>query len=239
MDDIRDYREARERRLRSPEGWLALVERVVLDDGDNALEHGVATLRNGEVSVRVDGGEHVWKRGESGPGLTVGELRYEVLRQATKVAVRVRNANSPALSKFRGIDCYEFDARYRVEAKLGGAEKIVTLVVGLGVDVDHRCPGTLSFAIDGSEMSLDPVIEEDSPGKLFLIFKDATNNRSTYGAGRMLYTALPDANGIVVVDFNRAFNPPCAITEFASCPVAPMQNRLPIEILAGEKYPLL
>ena len=241
LDDLNEHRGAREQRLRSKDGWLSLVERVVLEEGANTLENGaVASLERGTVTLRVDGKEHVWGANEKGPGpfFFVGERRYEILRQATKTAIRVRDPNSASLAKFRGVDFFAPDEKYRVTAKIVGPERTITLAVGLGVDVDHRCPGTLHFAIDGRALTIDPVIDDDVPDKLFLLFKDPTNTKTTYGAGRFLYAALPDKDGVVVVDFNRCFNPPCALTEFASCPIAPSQNRLPIAIEAGEKYPL-
>ncbi len=235
---LAQHREARIKRLGAGDGWLSLVERVILDEGDNAVDGGSAFLDGGRVTLKLGADTHVWQAGDPGPGpfFTHGARRYELLRQGGKAAVRVRDPKSPTLARFRGVDFFPGDPRYRVQARVTGAPKIITLAVGLGADVDHRCPGTLTFTLDGRELSLDPVIEDDDT--LFVIFKDPTNGKSTYGAGRFLYTPLPDADGRVVLDFNRCFNPPCALTEHASCPVVPPQNRLPVEIAAGEKYPL-
>ena len=99
---------------------------------------------------------------------------------------------------------------------------------------DESCPGTLVFKIDNETYQLDPIAENDSD-KYFIIFADETNGEETYGAGRFLYTDAVDSNGYTWIDFNEAYNPPCAFTEFATCPLPPMQNRLPIKISAGEK----
>ena len=236
LEDLRQHREARDRRLLSPDGWLAIVGRWVLEEGDNAVDGGVAILHDGAVLLRVDGHEQSWPAGATKPQLVIGERRWEVLRQGPKVAVRVRDPRSPALASFAGVDRYAPDARFCVDAQLTGAAKIITMQVGLGVDVDYPCPGTLTFSIDGRAVTVDPVIED---GELFILFRDGTNTKTTYGAGRFLYAKLPDERGHVVVDFNKAFNPPCALTDFASCPIAPPQNRLPLDVTAGEKYPVL
>jgi uncharacterized protein len=96
-----------------------------------------------------------------------------------------------------------------------------------------RSPGAVVFEVGGSEYRLDALNEEGSD-ELFLIFADATSGRHTYGGGRYLYAAPPEG-GETVVDFNKAYNPPCVFTEFATCPLPPMQNRLPVAIEAGEK----
>ena len=95
-----------------------------------------------------------------------------------------------------------------------------------------KSPGMLKFTLKGKEYSLQPVTEEDE--KLFIIFRDGSNLSETYSAGRFLYADKP-ANGEAVLDFNKAENPPCAFTPFATCPLAPPQNSLDVEIKAGEK----
>ena len=98
-------------------------------------------------------------------------------------------------------------------------------------------PGIVEFEIGGRKLQLTPVFETQAKDELFYIFKDATSAKSTYGAGRFVYSALPDADGNVVIDFNRAYSPPCAFTDFATCPLPPAQNRLSVAIEAGEKDP--
>lgn len=95
-------------------------------------------------------------------------------------------------------------------------------------------PGALVFEINGWVYRLDPLLEKGSK-QLFIIFADKTSGKETYGAGRYLYADPPGADGNVVVDFNKAHNPPCAFTKFATCPLPPRQNRLAIRVEAGEK----
>jgi uncharacterized protein (DUF1684 family) len=99
---------------------------------------------------------------------------------------------------------------------------------------DQTSPGALVFEVDGKSYRLD-AIQEKGSDKLFIIFADKTNGRETYGAGRYLYTSKPDADGKVIIDFNKSENPPCAFTSFATCPLPPRQNRLPFSVEAGER----
>jgi uncharacterized protein (DUF1684 family) len=234
------HRAARERRLRAEDGWLSLVGRWVLSPGENAIDVGTAVVEDGAVTLKLaDGRAHHWAKDAPGPGpfVYVGKVRYELLRQGDRVAIRARDPDSPARTAFSGLTFFPANEKYRVVARLERADppRSITLETGLGALVENLCPGTLVFEIDGQQLRLDPVIEDDAPDKLFVMFKDLTNNDDTYGAGRFIYLSLPDENGDVVLDFNKAFNPPCALTEFASCPVVPPQNRLSIRIEAGEK----
>src|ERR1039457_7672851 len=102
----------------------------------------------------------------------------------------------------------------------------------LGTVEENIANGNLSFTKDGNTYSLVPIVENDS---YFLIFADETNGEETYGAGRFLYTALPDSNGKVILDFNKAYNPPCAFTKYATCPLPPKDNYLHLKVTAGEK----
>jgi hypothetical protein len=101
---------------------------------------------------------------------------------------------------------------------------------------DMSSPGRAVFTLDGRELSLEPVFETPGAEELFFIFRDETAPRETYGAGRYLYSALP-LDGTVALDFNKAYSPPCAFTAYATCPLPPLQNRLPVRIEAGEKAP--
>ncbi|HEY4220835.1 MAG TPA: hypothetical protein VGO62_05815, partial [Myxococcota bacterium] len=126
MNDIETYRAARDRRLRSPEGWLALTSRTILNEGDNTVEGGTALLKDGEVTLKIGDSTHVWPAGVRGPGpfFFDGDKRYEILRQANKTAVRVRDPKSPTLAAFRGVSFYDDDERFRVTAVLTGEPKV-------------------------------------------------------------------------------------------------------------------
>ncbi len=109
--------------------------------------------------------------------------------------------------------------------------RVDTVVTGL--DYNPQSPGKLLFEIDGQDFALEAYQSGD---RLFLVFGDLTSGRETYPAGRFLYAAMPDESGATVLDFNKAYNPPCAFNEFATCPVASLQNRLKTSIVAGERF---
>ncbi|MBL0313799.1 MAG: DUF1684 domain-containing protein [Holophagaceae bacterium] len=104
----------------------------------------------------------------------------------------------------------------------------------LGTTETMQAPGYVKFKLRGKELTLEPVIEDPADPQLFFIFRDKTSGKGTYPAGRFLYAAMPK-EGKVTLDFNRAYNPPCVFTPFATCPLPPQQNRLPIAVKAGEK----
>ena len=105
----------------------------------------------------------------------------------------------------------------------------------IGVTESDTCPGALVFEIDGRQCRLDAAIEQGSDNVLFIMFRDLTAGTETYVNGRQLYTALPDSDHHVILDFNKAYNWPCVFTDFATCPIPPAQNSLPIRVEAGEK----
>ena len=146
----------------------------------------------------------------------------------------MKDKNSAARKEFKGLAYYPIDPKLRVVADFIPYDppKKIAIPTVLGTSVDEPSPGRAEFVIDGKKISLEPV-EEDAD-TLFFIFKDTTAGRETYGAGRFLYTPKP-RDGKVVLDFNKAENPPCAFTPYATCPLPPPQNRLTIPIRAGEK----
>lgn len=171
--------------------------------------------------------------------MTVGTLNIYVIRRADRFALRVKDSNSQALREFRGLKWYEPDAAYRVPAKWipYNPVKKMTLLNMTGTSYEAPVPGAAEFQLSGVTYRLEPVLEEDPP-KLFFILRDTTSTSTTYGASRFLYTGLPSAGvaqpGELVLDFNHLENPPCAYTPFATCPLPPAGNRLPIALPVGE-----
>jgi uncharacterized protein (DUF1684 family) len=152
--------------------------------------------------------------------------------------VRVRDRESPRRRDFAGLehfpasDAWVFDARFEPYVPA----KTIRIVNILGLEEDEVSPGALVFEKDGREWRLDAIRESADAKELFVIFADGTTGRETYGAGRFLYVPLPQ-DGRVRVDFNRAYNPPCAFNRFSTCPLPPDQNRLALRVEAGElKY---
>jgi uncharacterized protein len=168
-------------------------------------------------------------------------LRMVVLDRGGRFALRVKDADSAARTAFRSLHWYEPDPRLRVVAqwtpfKPPIVEKIPTV---LGTTLDLPSPGFASFTLDGKPLRLQPVTEAGDLDKLFFILSDETSKNATFEGGRYLHTGFPDHGldlpGYLVLDFNELYNPPCAYTPYATCPLPPEQNRLPVAILAGEQ----
>jgi uncharacterized protein (DUF1684 family) len=263
--DVMAWRERRVSTLRNDEGWLTVVGLEWLKPGVNTIGSsnasdvklpskvpervGTMTLAGGSVHFKAASKSGVMMGPrrvaqmklvpdtEGKPTvLEVGSLRFFVIKRGNKYGVRVKDLESSARKNFHGIDYYAIDPKWRVKARFepySPAKKIPITNV-LGMTEDMVSPGALVFEVDGKPMRLDPVLEEGSD-ELFIIFGDSTNGRETYGAGRYLYAAKPGANQSVTVDFNKSYNPPCVFTDFATCPLPPSQNKLPIAVTAGEK----
>jgi uncharacterized protein len=168
-------------------------------------------------------------------------LSLVVLDRGGRFALRSKDADSPTRTGFHGLHWYEPDQRYRITAQwIPFKEQLVERIpTVLGTTLDLPAPGIATFVIDGKPFRLEPVIEDGEKDALFFILRDKTSQTTTYGAGRFLHTGLPnhglDQPGELVLDFNQLYNPPCAYTPYATCPLPPEQNRLAVEIPAGEQ----
>ena len=168
--------------------------------------------------------------------LASGALRFYVIERAGNLGVRVRDLNNPHRLGFRGLEYFPVSTDWVVEARFERYQPAhhVRIVNILGMELEMESPGAVVFARDGREWRLDTVLEEPGDQELFIMFADGTSGHETYGAGRFLYIPTP-AGDTVPVDFNKAYNPPCALNEFATCPLPPWQNRLQLKVTAGEK----
>jgi uncharacterized protein len=173
--------------------------------------------------------------------LSTENLSVVVLHRGDRFALRIKDAQSPTRTGFRGLHWYPAQAKYRVTAKWipfvpAHTEKIPTVI---GTTLDMPAPGLAEFTLDGKTIQIEPVLEDASSKELFFIIRDATSHTTTYQAARFLYAAFPDHGldqpGTIVLDFNRLQNPPCAYTPYATCPLPPYINRLAISIPAGEQ----
>lgn len=262
--EVETWRAERVARLEAPRGWLSLVGLHWLKEGantvgsgkDNAIvlakgpeTLGVVTLKDGKVSIALDpdAGATIDGRREtsavlrddSRPNPTVvefGTVGFYAIRRGERIGLRVKDTEAPARTRFLGIDYFPIDPSWRIVANWVPFEPAHQLEVPnvLG-DVDEMpVPGKAVFERDGKTYELLPVLEDPDADSLFFILADRTNGKQTYGAGRFLYTGMPE-DGKLVIDFNRAYNPPCAFTPFATCPLAPPENRLDLAVTAGEK----
>jgi len=170
--------------------------------------------------------------------LEIGPIRLQLLQRGGRFAVRVRDRDNPARGTLRPIPFFPVSVEWRLEATFEPASPPRTLpfpsVVGT-VDLE-TCPGSLVFSVAGRQLRVDPVLERGETD-WWIVFGDRTNGVETYGGGRFVY-APPPVGGHTVIDFNKAYNPPCVFTAYSTCPLPPPQNRLPIRVEAGEMaYP--
>jgi uncharacterized protein len=232
----------------NPVGSDKAVSRVVLP-AKTPASSGTLTLKDGKVTLTATtpmtiDGKPVTEpvvlnddASEAGPTLVkLGSVQFQIIKRGPRYGVRVKDPEADSRTHFVGLEYYPVEPKWRVEARLepyNPVKKIpITDVTGLTQDSDS--PGALVFTVDGKEYRLDPILEEGSD-ELFLIFRDETSRDATYPAGRYLYAKKPGADGKTIIDFNRAYNPPCAFTDFATCPLPPLQNRLATRVEAGEK----
>jgi uncharacterized protein (DUF1684 family) len=232
--------------LQRPHGWLSLVALDWLKEGENSVAgFGTVALNKRTISFKALPGAQTKIRGEavsSGPLMAdvdkveLGSKAFVVIRRGERFAVRMWDANADALRGFGGIERFPVSTAWKIEAAWEAYDKPKPIKVQSVIPYyleDYIVAGAAVFTVDGKEYRLEPVGE---PGarQLFFIFGDKTNGSETYGAGRFLYTE-PAKNGKVVLDFNKAINPPCAFSSYATCPLPPASNRLSIRIEAGEK----
>lgn len=266
------WRDAHEREIAAPDGWLTLTGLEWLKPGINsvgATEDNQIKLRGqapghlGSLTVagktvqllapiggfppalQIDGKparEGALTIDNEHPSLiTWHSLTLVVLDRGGHFALRIKDANSPLRSGFHGLNWYAPDPRFLVAAHWipytpAHVEKIPTII---GTTLDLPAPGIAEFTLAGQTLRLEPVLEDPTGKSLFFILRDATSKTTTYGAARFLHTGLPDHGlaqpGVLLLDFNRLENPPCAYTPYATCPLPPEQNRLSVAIEAGEQ----
>jgi uncharacterized protein (DUF1684 family) len=236
--------------LKRPQGWLALVALDWLQEGQNTLDSlGTLTLTGGTVTFTVLPGVQAKVGGttftsgvlkteggkERPDRVEIGSKVFTIIKRGERFAVRMWDSNAETLKHFNGIDRFPVSERWRIEARwepYASPKAIKVASVIPGYLEDYNAPGVAIFSIDGREYRLEPV--GSGSETLFFIFADRTNGKESYGAGRFLYSD-PPKDGKVIVDFNKAINPPCAFTPYATCPLPPASNSLPVRIEAGEK----
>ena len=246
------------------QNWLPLAGLFWLKPGENkfgsdakndivfpkgAAHAGSFTLQSKDVSVRFEPGVQVTVSSKpftasklesdvSGHAtvLEMGSLRFYVIVRGERIGIRLKDTESDAARGFRGLDFFPVSMNYRVTAKFEPSQgkKTVDVPNVLGDVGPTPVVGTVVFTINGQELRLSDLGGDPANG-LFFVFSDPTSKTETYPGGRFLETE-PVVNGTVVLDFNRAHNPPCAVTPYATCPLAPKENRLAVAIPAGEKY---
>lgn len=262
--EIIEWQQKRNAYQVSEEGWVNLAGLFWLKEGINTFGSGAENdLIFPAQRIAEQGGFMLLKQGvvtiEGAPGVELrlndvitssgivyqpdtttiivehGSLRWFIIKRDDKYGVRLRDFENPLLKTFHKIECFPIDPKWRIEGRIAWADssRIIEITNVLGQTGPQRSVGTLVFEYYGKEYTLDAL--DEGGDEFFIIFGDETNARETYGAGRYMYVPVPKEGDRVIIDFNKAYNPPCAFTEFATCPLPPKQNILPFAIPAGEK----
>jgi uncharacterized protein len=247
---IEQWREQRLARLKADDGWLTVAGLFWLNEGDNRFGPGESyrlalpadvkaagtfRLARGKVTATVDGTpvrDKPLRFNEESDAIRIGRISMFVIERAGRIGIRMRDQQSPFRKQFQGLRWYPIDEQFRVTARFVPYNPPRRIAVPniIGGTFDEISPGYAEFTLRGQKLRLEPVLEG---GRLFFIFRDATSAKTTYGAGRFLYSDQ-NKDRTVTLDFNQAYNPPCAFTPYATCPLPPKQNRLPVAVEAGE-----
>ncbi len=261
---VKKWRSDEEADLKKETGWLTVAGLFWLKEGINTVgagpdfdvrltdnfkqgKFGEIDFRNGVATLKVESGVEAQSDGKSistidlvsdekgkPTEIRTGSQTFYLIRREDRFGIRLKDSQSKARLGFKGQHWFPIDESYRVTARFEALPEPKELMIPnvLGGHFKMKSPGMLKFTFKGKEYSLQPVTEEDE--KLFIIFRDGSNESETYSAGRFLYADKP-VNGEAILDFNKAENPPCAFTHFATCPLPPPQNNLEVDIKAGEK----
>jgi len=212
---------------------------------------GTVTLQSGKATIALDAKADATIDGEkkataplvddSQPKPTqigFGTVRFYLIQRGDKTGLRIKDSDAATRQKMvaQGVENFEADPSWRFEAKWE-AYNPPHEVEGdniIGQTEKYQIMGKAVFTRDGKTFSVEPMLENPGDTELFLVFADRTSGKETYGAARFVYTPMPK-DGKVVLDFNKAYNPPCAFTPYATCPLPTPENRLNLRVTAGEK----
>jgi uncharacterized protein (DUF1684 family) len=263
--EIESWRARRLERLTSSTGWLSLVGLEWLKPGANTVGSdkgndiviakapahlGTIDWTDGKVTATLKAGANALinselkssadmldDSNEKPTTITFDSVRFYVIdRAGGKKGLRIKDSEAKTRTQFLGLDYYPIDPSWRIEAKWVAFDPPHNLEIPnvLGTIDSMKVPGKAVFEHGGKTFELLPVLESDDASELFFIIADKTSGKETYGAGRVFYSEMPK-DGKVVIDLNKAYNPPCAFTPHATCPLAPPENRLGVSVEAGEK----
>ena len=238
-DTEQQWRAKYEASLKAPGGWLSVAGLSWLKDGANTVDlpadasQKTIALRLNQGKVTYQGRTLKTDAVDHPDELRFGPVSATIIERGGRFGVRLRDPNAETRRDFTGCKWFPADEAWRIHARWAPYSKPKQIAITniLGMTDEEDSPGYAEFEVHGNTMRLEPVVDD---GELFFIFKDATSAKTTYGAGRFLYADMPKGN-TVELDFNRAHNPPCAFTAFATCPLPPRQNILKAAIEAGEK----
>jgi uncharacterized protein (DUF1684 family) len=260
--EIKKWHAVRLVHLKAPKGWLNLVGLYWLHPGNNTfgsdssnddvfppgtpaligtlmLDENQVTLEDTKVALMIDSvpASHALLRVDTTgkPSvMTWGTFAWYIIKRGNRYGIRLRNYKSPLIEKVDSIPYYPIDIRWRVIAHYTPFGIPRRQIVGtvIGTDAVNIVPGELTFRLNGKKLHLYPAV---SDGVWSVDFGDQTNGKGTYSGGRSLDMHAPDKHNHVILDFNKAYNPPCSFTPFGTCELPDRSNRLPVSVEAGEK----
>lgn len=265
IQEINEWDAKRINRLKADDGWLNLVGRFWLKQGESTFgsakdnyivvessklpEHvgsfffvdtvvtfkakdGVEVLHNGTPVNKI---VLIDDQKKDMTVLQIGSIKFNLIIRDTLYGIRFRDLNSELVKNFKGIERFPIDESWKIKARFEAYSPVKEIDVPnvLGQISKEKCPGAVVFERDGKTFKIDAVDEGEE--KLFLIIADQTSGEETYGGGRFMYVSKPDSTNSILLDFNKAYNPPCVFTKYATCPLPPLQNYLKLRIEAGEK----
>jgi hypothetical protein len=265
VKEINEWDAKRVNRLKADDGWLNLVGRFWLEKGESTFgtskdndvvvessklpehigsfifEDSVVTFKaKDDVEVLLDGNPVkeivlVDDQKKDMTVLQISSLKFNLIVRDTLSGIRFRDLNSDLVKNFKGVERFEIDESWKMTAKFEAYNPVKEIDVPnvLGQISKEKSPGAVVFKRDGKSHRIDAV--DEGGDKLFLIIADQTSGEETYGGGRFMYVNKPDSTGTILLDFNKAYNPPCVFTKYATCPLPPLQNYLKLRIEAGEK----
>jgi len=218
-------------------------DKVPARAGAFTLANGVVTFETSQPNTFMINGEPVTSaqlRNDTEDKPTIiatNSLTFQIIKRGDKLGLRVKDKNNSDRANFKGLEYFPADLKWRIDARFEpyNPPKPMPILNVLGMESDEPSPGAIVFEVNGKTYRLDAMTEKDEP-RFFMIFADDTRGKDTYGAGRYLYVDPPDGNNHLVIDFNKAYSPPCAFTNYATCPLPPKQNVLSLAINAGEKF---
>ena len=244
-----------EDRLAAPDGFLAITSINWLSETPTRFSDAPGEWTADDSGITVDlapgeeltldgtaiAGRHHFGRIPERGGIFPADAAgvYEVAKRGGNDILRPRHPDHPLRAGFQGTPAYAPDPRWAVQGRYRPFAEPRDVTVGSvveGLQHVYAAPGAVEFEVDGQPFALT-AFNGPTPGSLHILFTDATSGVTTYAANRSLQVAAPDADGKVILDFNRATNLPCAYTEFATCPLPPAENRLPLAVEAGERIP--
>lgn len=265
VKEINEWDQKRTNRLKADDGWLNLAGRFWLEKGESSFgtsedndvvvessklpEHigsfifkdSVVTFKaKDDVEVLLDGKPVkeivlVDDQKKDMTVLQIGSIKFNLIIRDTLYGIRFRDLNSDLVKNFKGVERYPIDESWKVTAKFEAYNPVKEIDVPnvLGQISKEKSPGAVVFERDGKTHKIDAV--DEGGDRLFLIIADQTSGEETYGGGRFMYVNKPNSTGTILLDFNKAYNPPCVFTKYATCPLPPLQNYLKLRIEAGEK----